>query len=493
MEKKRVKNQPARSLAEQIGRGHWANAIYLWLSAFLLGLGTVMMIPHGDFRDPAAVPSFWLGAIAMSFGFVISWLLTSVRSLWFWGVAIALRLLLLKMYPGDDIWRYLWEGSIQNLGFSPYDFPPDAIALIPHRPEWWSQINHPSTTAIYPPLTQLGFRLLAAINPSVLLFKLSFIVADLLTCWLLSRRFGNLSATFYAWNPLILYSFAGGGHYDAWFVLPLVAAWLVLDSPAATADPGANFMHSLRVAFADEDEELEPPPPSTQKIPPWRWLASAFLLGLSTAIKWMSLPLLGFLAWQAFRKTGLKLAALVVLCGLLPMVVLALPFCHGSECPLIPTGSVFVSHGRSAELVPYLLGKFWNASRKANWIYLIPLGAIGLAMLWKIRHFRPFAEGYFFVLLALSPIVHAWYFTWLIPFAVASRNLGTYWLSLSAFVYFALPHRQALGNSTWFLSETERLWLWLPLLLGGLWTVWGNRLSQKLIALDGWRNGARKS
>jgi len=449
------------------------NAGCLWLSSAFLVLGTVLMVPHGDFRTPEGVPSFWLGAIAMSFGFVLSWLLTSVRGWWFWGVAIALRLLLLQMYPGDDIWRYLWEGSIQNLGFSPYELPPDAIALIPHRTEWWSNINHLDTTAIYPPLTQLGFRFLAVISPSVLLFKLSFTLADILTCWLLSRRFGYLNATFYAWNPLILYSFAGGGHYDAWFVLPLVAAWILLNPPDPAKEPGANFMQALRVAFADEYEELEPPPNRQLRpqIPDWCWLSSALLLGVSAAIKWMSLPLLSFLVWQAIRKTRAKLALLVLLCGLLPMVLFALPFCHGSECSLIPTSSVFVSHGRSAEFLPYFLGKFWSRTRDANWIYLIPLGAIGAGMLWKIRHFQPFAEVYFFILLLISPIIHAWYFTWLIPFAVASRNVGTYWLSLSAFIYFALPHRQSLGDPSWFLSETERLWLWLPLIAGWVWTV----------------------
>ena len=84
-----------------------------------------------------------------------------------------------------------------------------------------------------PPLTQLGFRTLAAISPSVILFKTSFAIADLLICWLLTRRFTSRQTTLYAWNPLVIYSFAGGGHYDSWFILPLVAAWLwLLPSPS---------------------------------------------------------------------------------------------------------------------------------------------------------------------------------------------------------------------------------------------------------------------
>ena len=53
-------------------------------------------------------------------------------------------------------------------------------------------------------------------------------------------------------------------------------------------------------------------------------------------------------------------------------------------------------------------------------------------------------------------------FTWLVPFAVASRHWGTRLVSLSAFVYFALPHQLAVGLSDWTLSSVQRFWLWGP-------------------------------
>ena len=84
----------------------------------------------------------------MCLGFVFSWQLKYVSSSWFWSCAIATRLILLPMYPGDDLWRYIWEGYIQLQGFSPYDFAPNAVELIPYRTEWWSQINHPAVSAI---------------------------------------------------------------------------------------------------------------------------------------------------------------------------------------------------------------------------------------------------------------------------------------------------------------------------------------------------------
>ncbi|MEM9150578.1 MAG: hypothetical protein AAGB19_09005, partial [Cyanobacteria bacterium P01_F01_bin.3] len=179
--------------------------ILLWAVSLLFVIGSILAAPHGDFlNDAQAVPLFWRGIGLMGVGFVGSWLLRKVGWAWFWGVAIVPRIILLSMYPGDDIWRYLWEGHIQNLGFNPYLLAPDADVLIPLRFDWWGEINHSHLAGIYPPITQLGFRLLAAMSPSVLLFKSAFVAADLCICGLLSNRFGYRATLLYAWNPLVM-------------------------------------------------------------------------------------------------------------------------------------------------------------------------------------------------------------------------------------------------------------------------------------------------
>jgi hypothetical protein len=71
-------------------------------------------------------------------------------------------------------------------------------------------------------------------------------------------------------------------------------------------------------------------------------------------------------------------------------------------------------------------------------------------------------------LMLLSPIIHGWYFVWLIPFAVPRGNWGARLVSLSAFVYFALPS----AGPAWMLSDLQRLMLWLPLILGAPWNAW---------------------
>ena len=427
--------------------------VFLWLSVLCLLTGAVAIAPYGDFRQPETVISFGYGIAMMCLGFVFSWRLKYVSPWWFWLCAIATRLIVLPMYPGDDIWRYLWEGYIQLQGFSPYDFAPNATELIPYRTEWWSQINHPTVSAIYPPLTQLGFRTLAAISPSVILFKTSFAIADILICWLLTQRFSYIQTTLYAWNPLVIYSFAGGGHYDSWFILPLVAAWLWWSKQQTVQFEEKTARNA---SFGSQLYSLN-----------WD-LVSALAIGISIAVKWISLPVLGFVSWN---RSNFKFKALILTYGILPLCWSSVFFCSENACQLIPASSTFVSHGRSAEFLPHLLAKVWHSSIKTNSIYALPLGIVTLFLILKVRDLQQFIVGFFASLLIISPIIHGWYFTWIIPFAVGTKNWGVRLVSLSAFIYFILPYRQALGDRNWNLTEIETWLLWLPFIVGLGWSV----------------------
>ena len=439
------------------------NKIYLWLSVFCLLIGAIFIVPYGDFRQPENAIYFGYGIAIMSLGFIISWGLKAVSQWWFWLVAIAVRLIILPMYPGDDIWRYIWEGYIQTQGFSPYDLAPKASELISYRTEWWSQIVHPAVSAIYPPITQLGFRGLAAMSPSVILFKSSFAIADLLTCWLLCKKFSYVKTTFYAWNPLVIYSFTGGGHYDSWFVLPLVAGWLWWDrKPDEVAKIEKNQSPRRNNILVPLQKSSATPKISL----------AALFIGISVAVKWISLPILGFISWQAWRKINCQTATIVIVGGILPICLSALFFCDVNSCSLIPTSSTFISHGRSAEFLPHLLAKIWYPSTKTNSIFALPLGLATLLLIWRSRNFQQFALGFFAYLYVISPIIHCWYFTWIVPFAVETKNWGVRLLSISAFIYFALPYRQALGDLRWNLTDLETWLLWLPFAIGFSWSYW---------------------
>jgi len=420
-----------RKFSQMLAEPIWQR-ILLLLSCAMLTVGAWIMTPVGDFRIIGTVPVFLAGAAIMCLGFSTALLVNEIAWPLFWIIALATRFLLLPMYPGDDIWRYLWEGMIQRHGISPYAFAPDASELFAYRTSWWPLINHPDVAAIYPPLTQLGFRLLALGSPSVMLFKLSFLAADLGCCAILQRRLGSTAAMLFAWNPLVIYSFAGGGHYDSWFLLALIGGWLL---------------------FEDKKSDIS-------------FVASALLLGASIALKYVSLPVTGYAIWKTWREKGLRHALLFTLLASLPFLISLSLVPRGFSNPLVPTE--FANVARGCEFIPYWMGLLWPASTRANWLLSIPLAAVIGGLILFSKSIARYAERYFFVLLLLSPSVHAWHFTWIVPFAVKTRNPGIALISMSGFVYFWLHHRQAIYGD-WTQSVPLKLLLWMPFILGFWW------------------------
>ncbi len=401
-----------------------------WAAAAVL-FGAALMSPHGAMRA-ANVPWLLLSAAVIGFGYVLTWRpalrrdQASTPAWLFWGVALVARLTLLPMEPGDDVWRYLWEGRVQLAGFSPYHLAPTAPELVPWRDVWWSLINHPDKTAIYPPLLQLGFRGLAAtLGDRVWAWKLVFVAADLAICGLLARRVGRSAALLFAWNPLVLYATAGGAHFESLLLLPLVLAWWAWEKGA--------------------------------------WKTAALAVGLSIGVKWITAPLLGWMAWQE-RRRPLRAGALLLL-GVLPIVA-ALAWFRGEFGPLGPLWpQEFVAKARGLDFFPWLIDLVRRPDEINNaWIpcLFLPLAAVVLLLR---RRWTTAVEDYFTVLLLCLPSVHIWYFVWLAPWAAITGNLGARLVSLSGFLYF-LVWRTAEFTGHWQTSLAERLGVWLPLLIG---------------------------
>ena len=408
----------------------------------LLLAGAVVMAVNGDLLQPEQVPWFLFGGGVAGVGFLIVLWVGAFGPAAFWVVAILLRGILFGSEPGDDIWRYLWEGRVQLEGFSPYLHPPADPALAALRDADWAKINHPEVSAIYPPVTQLGLRLLAAIDPSVWLFKLAVILPDLAICLLLVRRFGPMAALVYGWNPMVVACFAGGAHFDPWFLLPLVGGWFLIEGRGG----GAGL-----------------------EGPAGRLGAAAVLIGLSAAIKWVTFPLLGWLVWRVWRTRGWGSAAGTLGWGLLPFGLGLLVFRLGVDGvgPLVP--AEFTLKTRGAELVPWLVQQIRPETVESNRVFLLVAVVAAMVLILTIRRFRVMAEAWIAVLLVLGPSNHAWYFTWALPFAVASRNWGSILISLTGFVYFQLHLTLAL-TGRWVLGGWARALLWIPFLAG--WTGW---------------------
>src|ERR1700736_7084454 len=156
------------------------------------------------------------------------------QAILFWGIAIILRLIGLPLAPGDDLFRYQWEGKIQNAGFNPYLISPadPHLAQLRHDFPQAAKINHPELRAVDPPGAELLFKVLSAITDRPLFYKIIFAIADLAVAALLLGLIGGegryRGAAGYAWNPLVVYSFAGAAHFDSFMILSMVGGILAL-------------------------------------------------------------------------------------------------------------------------------------------------------------------------------------------------------------------------------------------------------------------------
>lgn len=442
--------QAGAIILSTIARLGWRRAPpFMRAAAALVLLGACLMWPHGAMRADS-VPWLLAAAAVLSIGWILSWRASGLADnastpAWcFWGVAITARMLLLPMEPGDDIWRFLWEGQMQLAGYSPFNHPPLAPELAELRTPWWTAINHPDKTTIYPPTLQLGFRGFAALaGDAVVLWKLAFVAADLAICWLLARHVGRSRALVFAWNPLVLYATAGGGHFESFLLLPLVFAWAIWEHSKCQPDSLAARNRDALAALA---------------------------IGLSAGVKWVTLPLVFWLAWQRRRRPSWALILLAI--GAMPLALSLLWFRleFGTFGAIWP--AEFVAKARGMDFLPWLI----DAVRRSevvtnNWIPFLFLPAAA-GVLWFTRRAATTFEGYFTVLLLCLPSVHSWYFVWLAPWAAISGNLGARLLSISGFVYFWVWRTHELSGR-WEISLVERLALWLPFIGGSAW--WGYR------------------
>jgi hypothetical protein len=152
--------------------------------------------------------------------------------------ALAFRLTLLPLAPtlSTDLYRYRWDGQVQAAGWNPYSMRPDDLRLESLRAAsgaGWQLMPAHELPTVYPPLIELVFRATWRLLPGPIGFKLPFVLADLAVVGMLGfwvRKTGQRVArlAIYAWNPLVIFEFAGSGHNDSLAVAAMVAAILII-------------------------------------------------------------------------------------------------------------------------------------------------------------------------------------------------------------------------------------------------------------------------
>ncbi len=151
------------------------------------------------------------------------------------GVALIMRVVLITnpLLLSSDIYRYVWDGRVQAAAINPYRYIPADPALMALRdPAIYPNINRRTyARTIYPPAAQVVFAIVGRISQTVIAMKLAMLAFEVIAvlCLLRLLSLARLPAErvlIYAWNPLVLWSFACDGHVDAIAVGLLAVALL---------------------------------------------------------------------------------------------------------------------------------------------------------------------------------------------------------------------------------------------------------------------------
>ncbi len=287
--------------------------------------------------------------------------------------------LLMPPGPDDDIHRYVWDGSVQRLGYNPYIVVPSDPALGGLHTSETRTLNHPDVPTPYPAGAELFFRAITTIHESVFALKVAFVVCDLAIVFVLldvlrSSGQGAHWVLAYAWNPLLAIEVAGSGHVD------IVGALLLLVSFAALGR---------------------------------RWRAvAAVTFGLAVAVKLLPIILLP-LYWRRVRIRDGVLAAVVF--GLL-----YIPFLNHGRIPIGSLGT-YVQSFRFNDPVFATLERVAAPQLVAGLAALVGF----LTAIWLRRKSAVWSSDAFAWPMAASllcaPVVYPWYLLWLLPFRGQSR------------------------------------------------------------------------
>jgi len=349
-------------------------------------------------------------------------------------VCIAARGLIFLQAPSDDVYRYLWEGSLFSEGINPYLFPPNASSLADYaaRFPFHSLINHPGIAAAYPPFMIYTFSLITKVSVSLNLVKMVMLVFDLASILflisILARRKINIRwVILYAFNPLILYSFAGEGHFDSM----------------------QNFF--LLGALCCYDRK--------------KWLLLFIFAGLAIQVKYVAVIALPFFV----NRDNFKFLPII----LFPLILPYIPF-ESEKGLLLFTGirqfgNEFAFNGSFHSIFRIISGEISGATLvcKILFIFFMLFGIIKFNNLYisknRFADIDP-VKGIFYAfssLLLLSPTIHIWYISWILPFAVIRNSASWIVLSLTACLYY-VTKSVAWAGEEWTLPIWAQIIEWAP-------------------------------
>ncbi|WP_132256141.1 glycosyltransferase 87 family protein [Methylobacterium segetis] len=344
------------------------------------------------------------------------------RAVWFViAIAVLLRLLLLPSLPflSSDIYRYVWDGQVQAAGINPYrHVPADPALSFLRDPAVFPLINRADYAhTIYPPAAQLFFAAVGQVTTTVTGMKAAMLLCDglAIACLLRLLALSGLPrerVLIYAWNPLVLWSFACDGHVDA-VAVGLLALALLARARRRDGLAGAFLAAATLVKFL----------PIV--------VAPAFLRG-------------GWLWRQVLTGAAVIVALYLPYLSVGTQVLGFLP-AYGAE-EGFATGQGFWLLAGLSHLVPLPVSAAWG--------YALSVGIVFSALsLWIATRHPPTGASVPVTLcrdagilaacatVAASPH-YAWYYAWLALPATVSPSPAVIWLSAAPVLFYIDPFNE---------------------------------------------------
>jgi hypothetical protein len=310
-------------------------------------------------------------------------------------LALAWRapLLTLPPAPAHDAVRYMWDARVVRAGLNPYETRPDDAALQGLHSEVTRDVDASWLPTIYPPMAQVYFLAVTAVDESITAFRVAAWLCDAAImaalAWTLRHMGQPLGwALLYAWHPLVPLEGASGAHLELVGVLMLLLSWLSLlhgrSMTAAVTFAAAVLVKPLPLVLA---------PLYWRRICARDALLATTLAGVVTA--WIARGHLPFGSTgefvDTFRFNGPLFATMEAI----------------GSARVIAAGAVLAG----------LIAAAWL--RKARDI------AAPEAWAWPMT-----------IALVASPVVYPWYLVWLIPFAIGRAVMPVWVWTLTVLVVY---------------------------------------------------------
>ena len=455
--------------------------------------------------------------------------------------AVLIRIIMLFSQPIQevDLYRYIWDGSVSNQGVSPYRYPPSTVmgtfnariddndigdrdlaklvSQIQSKPglrDVLSHVHFAEVPTVYPPVSQVVFRISDFLTPSraditlrLRVMKFVIVLFDIgvmFFLWLLLRSvdFHPGWSIAYGWSPLVIKEFANSGHLDSIAVFLMMAALVVLVS---------QFKK--------------------------QWLSvggSAALLASAFGAKLFPIVLAPLFAVFVWRQIGLKWAAIWCVVFVMTAGFVMLPLMRSHEVPqqaeianpsedelrgfklflsrweindvifmavqenIRPDGAVanqpklwfVVTPNRfrvsvTNSLSTWFAGDVERTPFLATRLFLtMVFGGIVLLRLYRTWNDESTLLESAFLIVAwfwlLLPTQNPWYWTWALPLVAFTRNRSWLWLSGLALIYY---------SRFWFQYHFESIGDWggyQGVLIFDFIVVWFEFLPFFVLLLGSW-------